>query len=71
MPPAPGIKGEGTVTDPFVVEENPFTFDWCGFPPNSMVIIQGKQNVAERHEQEQEVFPKNPSHMIFHFWHAT
>ncbi|HOO97355.1 MAG TPA: stalk domain-containing protein [Caldisericia bacterium] len=47
MPPAPGIKGEGTVTDPFVVEENPFTFDWCGFPPQSMVIIQGKQYIAD------------------------
>jgi len=47
MPPTPGIEGSGTADDPFVVEENPYSFDWCGFPPQSMVIIQGTQYEAD------------------------
>ncbi|MEZ4813523.1 MAG: hypothetical protein R2883_08675 [Caldisericia bacterium] len=27
MPPSPGIEGAGTADNPFVVEQNPYTFD--------------------------------------------
>ncbi len=47
MPPASGVEGEGTMGNPFIVQENPFSFDWCGFPPSSIVIIQGHQYTAD------------------------
>lgn len=46
--PAGGAtQGDGTKDKPFIVESNPWVFDWCGFQPQTMVIIQGKQYIAD------------------------
>lgn len=48
-PPAGGgvTQGDGTREKPFIIESNPWQFDWCGFQPQTMVIIQGKQYIAD------------------------
>ncbi len=37
----------GTPEDPFIVETNPYVFDWCGFVPQTVVIINGAQFSAD------------------------
>ncbi|MCE5176577.1 MAG: stalk domain-containing protein [Caldisericales bacterium] len=49
LPPAGGVPvpGDGSFDNPWVIEQNPWEFDWCGFQPQTLVIIAGTQYVAD------------------------
>lgn len=45
--PGQPVIGDGSYENPYVVEKNPWEFDWCGFQPQTLIIINGVQYIAD------------------------